>query len=60
MDRPVSFDEFRWLQELTAGTQRKEIPEVISAALVVRGLVERKNGRFALTPKGQIALAKLG
>jgi hypothetical protein len=60
VDLPVSFNEFRWLQELTAKTQPKDIPEVVGAVLLARGFVERKNGGFAITRRGHIALAKLG
>jgi hypothetical protein len=48
------------LQELTAKTQPKDIPEVVGAVLLARGFVERKNGGFAITRRGHIALAKLG
>lgn len=60
MEQVVGFDELRWLQELTLKTQKSEVPELISARLLTRGLVERKDGRFALTARGRIALAKLG
>lgn len=60
MEQVVGFDELRWLQELTLKTQKSPIPEFIGARLLTRGLIERKEGRFALTPRGRIALAKLG
>ena len=60
MDQVVGFDELRWLQELTLKTRKKEVPEVIGARLLTRGLVERAAGGFALTARGRIALIKLG
>lgn len=60
MEQIVGFDELRWLQELTYKIQKSEIPEPISVRLLARGLIERKAGRFALTTRGRIALAKLG
>ncbi len=60
MEQVVGFDELRWLQELTLKTQKSAVPEPIGARLLTRGLVERKEGRFALTARGRIALAKLG
>lgn len=60
MNRTVGFDELRWLQELGGKTRRKEIPEVIGTMLLSRGLVERRDGGFAITARGRIALAKLG
>jgi len=60
MDQAVGFDEFRWLRELTFKTQKGERPEIVGARLLTRGLIERKEGRFSLTARGRIALAKLG
>ena len=60
MDQTVSFDEFRWLRELTYKTQKAGMPEIVGARLVTRGLIEWKEGRFSLTARGRIALAKLG
>jgi hypothetical protein len=60
MDQAVGFDEFRWLQELTYKTQKAEMPEMIQTRLLARGLIERKEGRCSLTPRGLVALAKLG
>ena len=60
MDRAVGFDELCWLQELTFKKQKAEMPERIGTSLLTRGLIERKIGGFALTPRGRIALAKLG
>ena len=60
MDRAVGFDELCWLQELTFKKQRAEMPERIGTSLLTRGLIERKIGGFSLTPRGRIALAKLG
>jgi len=60
VDQTVGFDELRWLQELNANTRKKNIPEVIGARLLARGLIEQKAGGFALTARGRIALAKLG
>ena len=60
MEQLVGFDELRWLQELTLKTQKREVPELIGTRLLTRGLIERKDGRFALTTRGRIALAKLG
>lgn len=60
MDQTVGFDELRWLQELTLKTPKEAVPEIIGARLLRRGLVERKNGGFALTARGRIAIAKLG
>jgi hypothetical protein len=60
MEQVVGFDELRWLQELTLKTQKSKIPEFIGVRLLTRGLIERKGGHFALTPRGRIALAKLG
>ena len=60
MDQTVGFDELRWLQELTYKTQKAEMPQSIETRLLTRGLIERKEGRCALTRRGLIALAKLG
>jgi len=60
VDEIVGFDELRWLRELTFKTQKKEVPEIIGARLLTRGLIEPKPGGFALTARGRIALAKLG
>lgn len=59
MDQTVGFDELRWLQELTYPTQKTQMPEVIATLLLKRKLIERKDGRCSLTPRGRIALAKL-
>ena len=60
MEQVVGFDELRWLQELALKTQKLEVPELIGTRLLTRGLIERKDGRLALTARGRIALAKLG
>jgi hypothetical protein len=60
MDQVVGFDELRWLQELTLTARKPEVPEPIGVRLLARGLVERKDGRLALTARGRVALAKLG
>lgn len=60
MDQAVGFDEVRWLRELTYKTRKGELPEIVGAKLLTRGLIERKEGRFSLTARGRIALAKLG
>ena len=59
MDQAVGFDELRWLQELTYKTQKAEMPALIETRLLKRKLIERKDGRCSLTPRGLIALAKL-
>jgi hypothetical protein len=59
MEQAIGFDELRWLQELNSRTQVKGVPEQIGVRLLSRGLIERKPGGFALTPRGRIALAKL-
>ena len=60
MHQTVGFSELRWLQELTYKKRKGEMPEIIGARLLKRGLIERKNGGFALTARGRIALSKLG
>lgn len=60
MEQTVSFDELRWLQELSLKTPKHAVPEAIGVTLLRRGLVEHKNGAFALTVRGRIAIAKLG
>jgi len=60
LDQTVGFDEVRWLRELTYKTHKGEMPEIVGAKLLTRGLIERKEGRFSLTARGRIALAKLG
>jgi len=60
MDQAVGFDELRWLQELTYKKPRLGMPERIGVSLVTRGLIEPKDGGFALTARGRIALEKLG
>ena len=60
MDQTVGFDELRWLRELTYRTPKAGMPEIVGARLLTRGLIERKEGRFSLTARGRIALAKLG
>lgn len=59
MDQTVGFDELRWLQELTYKTQKGQMPEIIETRLLKRKLIERREGRCSLTPRGLIALAKL-
>ncbi len=60
MDQAIGFDELHWLQELQFATQKKKVPEWIGTRLLTRKLIEPKPGGFALTPRGRIALAKLG
>ena len=60
MEQAIGFDELHWLQELNFTTVKKAVPEMIGARLLRRGLIERKPSGFALTPRGRIALAKLG
>jgi hypothetical protein len=60
VDAPVGFDELRWLQEVAHAARQKEVPAIIGARLLMRGLVEGKAGSFTLTARGRIALAKLG
>lgn len=60
MEQAIGFDELRWLQELNSKTPKKEVPELIGARLLTRGLIERKPVGFTLTRRGRIALAKLG
>ena len=55
----VSFTELRWLREISARA-RAAVPELIEARLLKRGLIERTTSGFAITTRGQIALAKLG
>ena len=59
MDAPLGFDELRCLQELAHSVRRKEIPEIVAARLLVRGLVERNASSLTLTARGRIALAML-
>jgi hypothetical protein len=59
MDQTVGFDELHWLQELTYKTQKAVMPHSIETRLLTRGLIEHKEGRVSLTPRGLIALAKL-
>ena len=60
VDEVVGFLELRWLQELSSGAQKKQVPELVGARLLRRGLIERKTSGFTLTARGRIALAKLG
>ena len=60
MNEIVGFYELRWLQDLSSKTRKKEVPEIVGARLLKRGLIERKSGGFVLTTRGRIALAKLG
>jgi len=60
MDEIVGFTELRWLREISATTRKPAVPELVGARLLKRGLVARTLGGFALTPRGRIALAKLG
>jgi hypothetical protein len=60
MNEIVGFDELRWLRELSLKKPKQQVPEVVGARLLTRGLVERTTGGFMLTARGQIALAKLG
>jgi hypothetical protein len=60
LDRAVGFDEMGWLYELTRKKPKTDMPESMGARLMTRGLIERKDGAFALTARGRIALAKLG
>jgi hypothetical protein len=60
MDEIVGFTELRWLREISATTRKPAVPELVGARLLKRGLVARTIGGFALTPRGRIALAKLG
>lgn len=59
MDHAVGFDELCWLQELNHKKQKGTMPERIGTSLLTRGLIERKDGGYMLTPRGRIALAKL-
>ncbi len=60
MNEIVGFDELCWLRELSLKKQKRPVPEPIGAKLLTRGLIERNTGGFVVTPKGRIALAKLG
>ena len=60
MDEIVGFGELRWLQEISVRKGKQQVPELMGARLLKRGLVERRIGGFTLTPRGRIALAKLG
>lgn len=60
MDEIVGFTELRWLRELSVNSRSRAVPELVGARLVKRGLIERRLGGFAVTPRGRIALAKLG
>ena len=60
MQQVVGFVELRWLQELARQARPRQIPQIIGDRLILRGLVERKDGGFSLTARGRIALAKLG
>lgn len=60
MDEIVGFVELRWLREISATSRKQVVPELVGARLLRRGLIERTLGGFALTPRGRIALAKLG
>ena len=60
MDETVGFGELRWLQEISARKGKQQVPELMGARLLKRGLVERRTGGFNLTARGRIALAKLG
>ena len=60
MNETVGFGELRWLQEISARKEKLQVPELMGARLVKRGLIERKTGGFMLTARGRIALAKLG
>ena len=60
MDEIVGFIELRWLRELSVKSRAREIPELVGARLLKRGLIERTIGGFAVTARGRIALAKLG
>ena len=60
MDELVAFEELRWLQTLiSAKTRKQQVPQLVEASLLRRGLVERKVGVLELTARGRIALAKL-
>lgn len=60
MNEIVGFDELVWLRELSRVKQKRQVPEIIGAKLLTRGLVERKTDGFMLTARGRIALVKLG
>jgi len=60
MIEPVGFDEMCWLQALAHRVPKQGMPLHIGAKLLQRGLVERKMEMLVLTPRGRIALAKLG
>lgn len=60
MNEIVGFDELLWLREISLAKPKREVPEIVGEKLVTRGLVVHENGGFALTPRGRIALAKLG
>jgi hypothetical protein len=56
----VGFEELRWLAELNYAKRKGQMPELIGAKLVKRGLIERMGDGYVLTARGRIALAKLG
>ena len=60
MEQAIGFDELRWLRELHGNARSKQVPDMIGARLLTRGLIERKVGGLFLTKRGRIALEKLG
>lgn len=62
--RPISqaigFEELRWLSDLQYRKRKGQMPDLVGAGLVRRGLIERNAGGYQLTARGRIALAKLG
>jgi hypothetical protein len=60
MNGIVGFDELRWLRELSYQRRKQEVPDLVGAKLLTRGLIERTTRGYVLTARGRIALAKLG
>jgi hypothetical protein len=60
VNEAVGFTELRWLQEISSSKAKQQVPELMGARLLKRGLIERKSDGFMLTNRGRIALAKLG
>ncbi len=59
MNEAIGFEELRWLREISQ-VIKHSVPELVGARLVKRGLVERKTNGFTITPRGRIALSRLG
>ena len=59
---PIGFEDILWLRRASSKAGAVSVPPEVAEKLIAAGLIEHEGGRSKLkiTPKGRIALSKLG